>query len=149
MAYNEPTVRMYNSQNDQLADVPQRIAAKMLKFNHVSEGGVWCLESEMKKYFDLEEINPTEASDVKPLPDLMLPKKGTPKAAAKVTKAAKPVQVAKPKPVKKVQTQSPKGLEGLGVSELRAMAVKKLGMEEAEAKTYKKDELIEALSKKK
>lgn len=137
--------RLYNSQNDQLADVPDHLAKKYLKYNHVSEGGIWVLESEMKKYFDLEEISPTEASDVKPLPDLMIPKK----AAVKAPKVAKPAPLpAKAKPVKKAQTQPVKGLAGLGVTELRAMAVKKLGMEEAEAKTYKKDELIEALKKK-
>lgn len=140
-------MRMYNSQNNQVSEVPDHIAKKQLKYNHVSEGGIWVKESEIEKWFNLEE-DPVEATDVKPIPDLMIPAKKA--KAPKAEKApAKAAPVVKAKPVKKVQTQTPKGLEGMSVADLRAMAVKKLGIEEAEAKTYKKDELIEALGKKK
>lgn len=122
-------MELYNSQINRKVTVTDHIGAKMLKHNHVKNGGIYSTMKEIPEYFDLEAA----------------PEPATGEVAATVAKKSA-TKTAKTKPVAK-KAAPDRSLEGKSKQELVALAVKKLDIPEAQAKALKKDELIAALEK--
>jgi hypothetical protein len=110
-------MKLYNSRNNRVNDFPDHIANLRLTHNHVKNGGIYCLDSEISNYFDL-----------------------------KPSEEAKPE--ATPEPAQEGAEESPTDTSALSVKDLRALAVEKLGIDQAQANAMKKGELRDALESK-